>query len=344
MGIDFDFSEIEKKAQSNESISLEEALKLSDLSEENLKDIITLISIANKVKIKNFGNNFSLCGNVYAFWTRCSEDCAYCLLSGHYPTAMEPTRFKSEEEIVEAAKKRATEGATRFKIITAGLRIDFRKEFEIILRAIRRIKKETNLFVCASLGLLSEEAAKALKEAGLDQYNHNLETSADYFPKICTTHSYADRVNTIKYAKKYGMKVCCGGIIGLGESKEDRIKLAFQLKELDVDSLPFNTFVPWPGTPLENVKPPPPLELIKTLAIFRLILPTKHIVLGAGREHNLRDLQAIALLAGASGMMLPSYLTTKEGGRTAEQDIQMLKDLNFNILQEEYFISELKMK
>jgi biotin synthase len=164
---------------------------------------------------------------------------------------------------------------------------------------------------------------------GVTRYNHNLETAESHFSKICTTHSFQDRVQTIEVLKERGFSICCGGIIGLGESPQQRLELAFSLKELGIDCIPVNILNPRPGTPLEHSKPIPPMEIIKTLALFRLVLPKGTIKIAGGREVNLRDLQSLALLAGANGLIVGNYLTTP--GRSGEDDLTMIRDLGYEI-------------
>ena len=200
----------------------------------------------------------------------------------------------------------------------------------MVLEAVRRIKSETKLFVDCSLGFLTGEQMAQLKEAGLYRNNHNLEASRGYFEKICTTHTHEQRMNHVEMVRHYGIHPCSGGILGMGESPKDRIDLAFELKKLNAECVPINILNPRPGTPLGHVEPLQPLEIIQYIALYRLILPSSTIKIAGGREVNLRDLQAMALQAGANGLILGNYLTTM--GRNPEQDIQMMKDLGFNVV------------
>ena len=200
-----------------------------------------------------------------------------------------------------------------------------------MLEAVRRIRRETKLFVDCSLGFLTAEQMKQLKEAGLYRNNHNLEASKNYFDKICTTHTYAQRMHHVQRVQHYGIFPCSGGILGMGETPKDRIDLAFDLKKLNAHCVPINILNPRRGTPLGDVTPLEPLEIIKYIAIFRLILPKSTIKIAGGREINLRDLQATAMQAGANGLILGNYLTTM--GRNPAQDLQMLKDLGFEIVE-----------
>jgi biotin synthase len=291
-------------------------------------DILDLAAVANRVKVEFNGNEIDLCSLLNVKSGRCSEDCAFCAQSGHYKTEAPVYPLLDMERIVEEAREAQKKGTGRFCLITSGRELSDR-EFETILRALGRIRKETTLDLDCSLGTLSEERAESLRNAGVTRYNHNVETSESHFPKICSTHSFGDRVKTLEVLKDRGFSICCGGIIGLGESPQQRLELAFSLRQLGIDCIPFNILNPRPGTPLEHSESVPPMEIIKTLALFRLILPKGTIKIAGGREANLRDLQSLALLAGANGLILGNYLTTL--GRRAEDDLVMIRDLGLNI-------------
>jgi biotin synthase len=198
---------------------------------------------------------------------------------------------------------------------------------QIILGSIREITCKTELRPCASLGVLSKDQLSCLREAGLKRYHHNLETAESYFPTICSTHTFQERVQTIRSAQKEGFEICAGGIFGLGETPEQRIELAFTLRDLDVDSIPLNFLNPVPGTPAEHCSPLPPLDILKIISLFRFVLPEKDIRVCGGREVCLRTLQPLLYLAGANGTMVGNYLTT--GGRNPEIDLQEMHDLGF---------------
>ena len=291
-------------------------------------DILDLAAVANRVRAEFNGNEIDFCSLLNVKSGRCSEDCAYCAQSGHYKTEAPAYPLLDMNRIVEEAREAQKKGTGRFCLIASGRELND-KEFETILRALDRIRKETTLDLDCSLGTLSEERAEALKKVGVTRYNHNLETAESHFSKICTTHSFQDRVQTVTVLKERGFSICCGGIIGLGESPQQRLELAFSLRQLGIDCIPFNILNPRPGTPLEHSESVPPLEIIKTIALFRLILPKGTIKVAGGREANLRDLQSLALLAGANGLILGNYLTTL--GRSSEDDLAMVRDLGFNI-------------
>jgi biotin synthase len=321
---------IEKQLSRGEfnGINFDEALKLSKL--EKTADIVDLLNLANKVQLKFKKNHIIKCASVNIPPYKCQEDCKFCALSVHNKaklTKKDLNILETVDEIVETAKRMEKLGAERFKMVAGGRGLN-KKTLEMITEASKRIKKETKLSICASCGLLpSLEIAKELKKAGVDRYNCNFETSRSFFPNICTTHSYDDKIKSIKIAKQAGMDHCGGCLMGLGESVEQRIELAFDIKKYGGSSMPYNMLVPIPGTPMENAKPVPAMELLKFLAIYRLIMPKKDIICNAGRTHNLRDLQALALIGGANGLVYRTYLTAP--GRTPEDDMKMIKDLGF---------------
>lgn len=314
-----------KKVLEGGELSQKEALQLMQVKGT---DIPLLASMANKVREKYTGNQVDLCSIVNARSGSCTEDCAFCAQSAHHEVKLKIYPLMPVEEIVTAAKVAEKAGAHRFCIVTAGKGMNEDKDFPNILKAIERIGRETGLKRCCSLGTLNMEQALALKKAGITRYHHNLETSSSFFPNICTTHTFEERVQTVKIVKEAGLESCCGGIIGLGESPEQRVELAFTLKELKVDSVPVNVLSPVPGTRLANALPLDPMEIIKTIAVFRLILPKAIIRYAGGRELNLRELQSYGLLSGVNGMLVGNYLTCK--GRNAEEDLMMLKDLGLN--------------
>jgi biotin synthase len=291
-------------------------------------DIMELASVANRVRVNFTGNHIDLCSLLNAKSGRCPEDCAFCAQSAHYKTEAPTYPLMNTDQMVKEAKEAHTSKTGRFCLISSGRQLSD-KEFGTVLDALSQIRKETDLALDCSFGTLTPERAEALKKVGVTRYNHNLETAESHFSKICTTHSFQDRVQTIEVLKGQGFSICCGGIIGLGESPQQRLELAFSLKELGIDCIPVNILNPRPGTPLEHSKPIPPLEIMKTLALFRLVLPKGTIKIAGGREVNLRDLQSLALLAGANGLIVGNYLTTP--GRSAEDDLTMIRDLGFEI-------------
>jgi biotin synthase len=208
--------------------------------------------------------------------------------------------------------------------VTSGSRIEPGEEMAGVISAIREIRATTSIRPSASLGLLDRSAADALAAAGCVTYHHNLETARSFFPKICTTHDYEQDVETVRLAKAAGMKVCCGGIFGLGESLRQRVELALTLRELEVDSVPLNFLVPVTGTPLGAMRDLTPMDCLRIVALYRYLMPHRHISVCGGRETNLREYQSWIFLAGASGVMVGNYLTRR--GREVEDDLLMIRD------------------
>jgi len=295
-------------------------------------NLIDLISVADKIRRKFKGKKVKFCSIINAKSGMCDQDCAFCGQSDYHKTKILKYPLLDTEAMVKSAMDAAHNGATEFSIVTSGKKINFRKEIEKIKSAIRKIKSETPMESCASLGVLGKEFLEELKDAGLDRYHHNLETSQSFFHKICTTRSYHENVDTIVAAKEAGLITCCGGIFGMGESPAQRIELALTLKKLDPDSIPINFLNPVKNTRLENMPLLEPLEALKIIAVFRIIFPRKDIIICGGREVVLRSLQPMMFLAGANGMILGDYLTTK--GRSIQDDLDMIKDLGLYVVNE----------
>jgi biotin synthase len=283
-----------------------------------------LIARANKVRQEFAGSKVELCNIMNAKSGLCSQDCKFCAQSGRHRTGVAAYPLKSKEEMVEAATRAKEIGAERFDIVTSGDVLS-RVELDVIVSAVSEITKELGMKMCASLGSMDAQGFSLLKKAGLSRYHHNLETSPDFFPKIVSTHTFQDRVDTIKAAKQAGLEVCSGGIIGMGETIEDRIDLALWLKKLNVDSVPINVLVPIEGTSLGTQSPLSCSEAIRTIALFRIILKDKIIKIAAGRESILKDFQAMAFMAGANGMLIGGYLTIR--GRSVEEDHRLVEEI-----------------
>jgi biotin synthase len=280
---------------------------------------------AHFLKECTFENKVQLCSIINAKSGRCQENCAFCAQSAHHQSSPPTYPLKTREEIIDGARRAQEEGSHCYGIVTSGTQPEAGKEFDTILSAIREIRDRFDIEPSASLGLLTHDLAQALAGAGCVTYHHNLETARSYFPHICTTHDYEEDVNTVRLAKASGMKVCCGGIFGLGESDEQRVELAETLHELDVDSIPLNFLNPIQGTPLENQRSLSPMDCVRAITMFRYFLPDKPISVCGGRETNLRELQSWIFMAGASGTMVGNYLTT--AGRDREVDMQMFADI-----------------
>jgi len=288
-------------------------------------DRLALFLAASRVKEHFIGNRISLCSIINAKSGRCPENCAFCAQSAHHSSDVPVYPLVDEESLVAGAREAEKNGSICYGIVTSGTTISKGEELERICRALSRIRRETGIAPSCSLGLLDEETAVVLKEAGAVTYHHNLETARSFFPSICTTHDYEEDVRTVRAAKTAGMTVCCGGIFGLGESPAQRVEMALTLRELDVDSVPLNFLNPIEGTRLAGSNLITAQECLVTIAIYRLLLPAKMITVCGGREKNLRDLQSWMFFAGASGTMIGNYLTTT--GRNTSDDWQMLRDL-----------------
>ena len=284
---------------------------------------------AHLIKENFFSDKIELCSIINAKSGRCNENCAFCAQSAHHHTDAPTFPLKSYAEIIAEAKVAADQGSHCFGIVTSGTRISEASELTTILTALREIKDTLPIDPSASLGILSPETATQLAAAGCVTYHHNLETARSFFPNVCTTHAYDDDIETVRVAKAAGMQVCCGGILGLGESVAQRIELAFTLRELDVDSVPLNFLNPIAGTPLQHNRELTPLDCLRIVALFRYTLPRQRVSVCGGREPNLRDFQSWITIAGASGAMIGNYLTTS--GRDRDTDLQMFRDAEVTI-------------
>lgn len=310
----------------NEEISREDALYLIQIDDDEVYD---LLYWANQIRLKYFGHSIKACSIVSAKQGQCTEDCSFCSQSARYHTSIEAFPFIDTDKIIDAAQCAEQMGASTVGIVTSGYSINPSPDLDKICKAIKAITNTTHVQPHGSFGILTKEIAELLVKSGLKRFNHNLETSERFFPNICSTHTFADRLNTIQVAKEVGLEICSGAIFGVGETAEDRIDIAFTLKNLDVDVVPLNFLYSIPGTPLENRVPLLPMEALKIISLFRFILPNKEIKIAGGRERNLRDLQSWMFYAGANSTMIGNYLTTK--GRNIEEDLQMIKDLRLEI-------------
>jgi biotin synthase len=283
-----------------------------------------LISRANEVRKKFIGNKLELCNILNARSGLCPEDCKFCAQSARHHADIPTYPLKEKKEIVEAAKKARDIGAEKFGIVTSGNRLTDR-ELNTVAQAISEIKDKVGIIVCASLGALEKSQLQLLKKAGLSRYHHNIETSRRFYPRIVSTHSFEERINTINSAKQVGLEVCSGGIIGMGETWQDRIDMAYTLKKLDVDSIPLNILIPIKGTPLESTTPLSADDAVRTICIFRIILKDKIIKIAAGRETTFKDSQLKAFIAGANGMLIGGYLTVK--GASLDADYILVEEI-----------------
>ena len=281
------------------------------------------------------GNHIDLCTIVNGRSGRCGENCKYCAQAACHKTGGDTYGFLPQEQIMAHAKANQDAGANRFSIVTSGGALSG-KEFEMAIDVYKEMRRTLSIDLCASHGLLTRSQFRRLREVGVTSYHHNIETSERYFPEICTTHSYADRIRTIKMAQAEGLCVCSGGIIGMGETWEDRFDMAFALQELGIESIPLNSLMAIPGTPLEHLTPLSGDEILRTIAIFRFINPTANIRLGAGRK-LLPENGATAFLAGASASITGNMLTTS--GTTIAEDMELIKELGFTNRNEDCSVS-----
>ncbi|AEH43916.1 biotin synthase [Thermodesulfatator indicus DSM 15286] len=287
-------------------------------------DVFTALFEAKKLKEKYFGDFIETCSILNTKSGRCPSDCKFCAQSKSWPTKINAYPLLEEDKILAAAEEAQKAGIDRFSLVTSGVKPS-RQEFKQILNVIETIKERLpGLKLCASLGQLTTEELKALKEAGLSRYHHNLETAESFYPYVCTTQQWRDRLKTAERVKEVGLSLCCGGIFGLGETAQQVIEFAETLQKLAPDSVPVNFLHPIPGTPLENASFLSPRKALAILAVLRFMLPDKAIRVCGGREHNLRDLQ-VFLLWPANALMVGNYLTTS--GRMLTDDSQMIKDM-----------------
>ncbi len=280
---------------------------------------------ADRIRSALCGNNVDLCSIINGKSGRCSENCKFCAQSAHHCTEIEHYGFLDESKITDECEYNASKGVHRFSIVTAGRTLNG-SEFDKAISAFRKMSGKISL--CASFGLLTDEQFRQLREAGVSRYHCNIETSERFFPQICTTHTYADKIDCIKRAQKNGLDICSGGIIGMGETWQDRIDMALSLAELDVHSIPLNFLIPVKNTPLENAEKLSEDDILRTVAVFRFINPTADIRLAGGR--NLIDKSGEnAFRAGANSTITGDMLTTS--GSSIDSDIEMLTEIGFII-------------
>lgn len=316
-------------ALNGESITREQAGEIGTLTREEL---LRLFEGTDKIRDKFKGRDVKICSIVNAKSGQCPEDCGFCSQSAHFQTDSPEYGLLDVDQIVAAAKEAAAFGSNEFSIVTAGTALDDRQELDRVIEAIKRIKAETKLEVCCSVGLMSVEHLRELKDAGLDRCHHNLETAASHFQEIVTTHTYQDEVEAVKNAQEAGLKTCVGGIFGMGETFEQRVELAFDIKDLGTQSFPINFLKPLPGTRLEHLQLMDPYEALRTIALLRLVMPTMDLFVCGGREEVFQDKQEMLFAAGANGILGGNYLTTK--GQDPAKDIEMMERLGLRPVYE----------
>ena len=322
-----DWKDIEARGKQGIAISDHEAMLVTALNEE--AQLEQLFATAEAIKLHHKGKQIYTCGITNAKSGACPEKCNFCSQSAHFQTESPRYALKDAETIAAEARKAADFGVREFSIVSQGRAMTKRSELEEVKQAFRLIREQTGMQTCASLGLMSKEHLTELKEAGMDACHHNLETARSFHDQIVESHSYDDEVDTIKAAKEVGMYVCSGGIFGMGEDWGQRRELAEDLRSLDVDSVPINFLNARPGTPMEGKHELTPEDCLKIIALYRLMLPTKDLIVCGGREMNLQDRQYELFRAGANGIMLGNYLTTA-GGET-DKDLEALEKLGLQI-------------
>ena len=307
------------KVISGESISFEEAGKLLCS-----QDILSLAYSANVITRKFNGDSIDVESLLNAKSGKCPEDCSFCAQSSFYNTKISKYPLLPKQVVIVRAKEAERQGASSFCLVCA-YRSPPEEEFRQICDTIEALKKEVSIDINASLGFMTLERARKLKSLGIKRYNHNLEASDSFFSQICKTHDFADRVKTAKIVKEAGLELCCGGIIGMGETVKQRIELAFALAALNPDEVPINILIPNEGTPMAQIDTITPEEAIRTIAVWRFIMPKVILKLAGGREVHFSDNGRMALRAGANGIISGGYLTT--GGNEMSKDLNMIHEI-----------------
>ncbi|MDO5715185.1 MAG: biotin synthase BioB [Tissierellia bacterium] len=316
-----DIQGLKEKVLSGYEITKEEAIQLYEENIEELK------IAADDIRKKMCGNSFDICTIINSKSGRCSENCTFCAQSAHYDTEVDCYGLLPDNIIIEDAIGQYRHGILRYSLVSSGKGLTD-KEIQRVCNIVREIKKRVPIKICISAGLISKAHLLQLKKAGVERIHNNVETSRNYFPKICTTHSYDQKIEVIKKAKEVGMEICTGGIFGLGESKKDRIDMAFDIKKLGIRSVPINILHPIPNTPLENNKILSQKEIDGTIAIYRFIMPKAILRLAGGRA-QMEEHGKTAFQSGANAAISGDLLTTH--GVNVKEDMAMIKSLDFNI-------------
>ena len=318
---------IAERCLTGEPATAAEALAVLRANDDQILD---LLAAAFRLRLHHFGRDVQLHVLMNTASDPCSEDCAFCAQSHRAFTRSSPSARPTRGEMIEAAHRARDAGAFRFCMVATGRTPDPGR-LDDVCEAVAEIRRTVGVRVCVSMGLLRDGEAEALRAAGADRYNHNLETGPDHFSKVCTSHRFEDRVRTIELAREAGLEVCSGGIVGLGEREEDLVAMAVELRRLGVVAVPVNILDPRPGTAFEQAPAQNPIHCLKVLCMFRLVLPDRDIRIAAGREACLRSLQPLALYP-CNSMFIGGYLTT--GGRGVADDRDMVQDLGFVVVQD----------
>ncbi|HZU79354.1 MAG TPA: biotin synthase BioB [Acidimicrobiales bacterium] len=290
--------------------------------------VVELAALAHQVRLEWCGPNVEVEGILSAKTGGCPEDCHFCAQSSRFETPVKATPFLDTEEVLAAASETADLGASEFCIVLA-VRGPDERTMNRILELVPLVREETGLNVAVSAGILTEDQAIRLAAGGVHRYNHNLETARSYFPSVVTTHSWDERADTCRLVREHGMELCCGALVGMGETDAQRVELLLQLRELDPTEVPVNFLNPRPGTPLGDRPAVAAWEAIRWIALFRLALPGVILRYAGGREITLRDLQAMGMTSGINALIVGNYLTTL--GRSPAEDLQMLEDLRMPV-------------
>lgn len=314
-----------EKVLKGKMLTFEEALSLGKVSSKEEFD--TLFDYADRIRRHFAGNQADLCTIMNVKSGKCSEDCKYCAQSSHYNTGVQEYELLPYEEILERAKFNEEKGVHRFSLVSSGKGID-KNDFPKLLNIYEKLVKDTEIDICASHGLLTKEEALELVKRGVKRYHHNVEIVGNKYKDICTTHTYQDRLDTIRNAQDAGMQVCCGGILGLGESFEDRIRMIFEIREIKADSVPVNVLNPISGTPMEGNEILKDMEILKTMAIFRFVYPETEIRFAGGRM-AIKGKSLMGFKGGVNGALTGDFLTTT--GTNIEEDINTLKEAGFEL-------------
>ncbi|HET6515779.1 MAG TPA: biotin synthase BioB [Thermodesulfovibrionales bacterium] len=317
---------LEEKVLSGFQLSQREAFSLASVRTTDA-ELHRLFFAAARVREHFRGKRIDLCSITNAKSGACSEDCSYCAQSAKSNAKIPVYPLVSEEAVIEKALEAKEAGVKRFCIVTSGKKAG-EKELKAIAATVKKVR-QTGLLPCATLGLLDRDELSLLMESGLERYHHNLETSERFFSEVCSTHSYSEKMKTIEAAKSVGLSLCSGGIFGLGESWQDRVEMAFALRDLDVDSIPINFLIAVKGTPMEQREPLHPLEALKVISLYRLILPEKEVRVCGGRRQTLGEFSPMVFMAGADSVLTGNYLTTT--GITYEDDIRLIKTCGLEV-------------
>ncbi len=319
-----DWASLVRRSLSGEGITRDEGRAILSLPDEHLLDALQAAFEVRKVR---WGKRVKVCVLQNARSGLCQEDCHYCSQSSVSTAKIDKYPLLSQEQLFDGARRASEAGAKRYCMVTSG-RSPSDEDISHFCEAARAIKAQHQVELCLSVGILSEEQARKLKDAGIGWINHNLNTSERFHPEICTTHTYQDRINTVRNVRKAGMMTCSGGIIGMGENDEDILDLAFACREQRMDSIPVNFLHPIKGTPFAAQNMTPPVKCLKVLCLFRFLNPTSEIRAAGGREVNLRSLQPLALYP-ANSIFVEGYLTTP--GQQAQEAHRMIQDMGFEI-------------